>query len=127
MQSVKEFGNICSRVIQNSCIPFIAFYPDGRIMTCNPAFYSLTGYSDKELEGLKIPDSLMLPEWIFGEVKGRLECTGQPCPFECEITGKEGVRVPVEIFAHEECDEAEKTLFYYAFIHDISSRKHAEE
>ena len=35
--------------------------------------------------------------------------------------------MPVEVFAHEECDEAEKVLFYYAFIHDISSRKHAEE
>jgi PAS domain-containing protein len=52
LQTVNEFGHICSLVIQNSCIPFIAFYPDGRIMTCNPAFHYLTNYSGKELEGL---------------------------------------------------------------------------
>jgi PAS domain S-box-containing protein len=116
-------------VIRNSCIPFIAFYPDGRIMTCNPAFHSLTDYSGEELEGLIIPDSLVLPEWrwVFSEVKGRLECTGQPCPFECEVTKKGGLHVPVEVFAHEECDAAGKVRFYYAFIHDISSRKHVQE
>ncbi len=129
MQSVKEWGDIYSMVVRNSCIPFIAFYTDGRAMACNPAFYGLTGYSGQELDGLKILDSLLQPEWgrIFSEVKVRLECTGQPCPFECEITRKDGSHVPVEVFAHEECDESGKALFYYAFIHDISTRKHIEE
>lgn len=129
MQTVNEFGHICSMVIQNSCIPFIAFYPDGRIMTCNPAFYHLTDYSGMELQELKMPDAIMPQEWsrIFSEVKSRLECTGQPCPFECEIKRKGGAHVPVEIFAHEECDEAGNVLFYYAFINDISLRQHAIE
>jgi PAS domain S-box-containing protein len=129
LQTMNEFGRICSLVIRNSCVPFIAFYPDGRIMTCNPAFHCLTNYSGKELEGLTMPDSLMPQEWrwIFSEIKGRLECTGQPCPFECEIIRKGGQYVPVEVFAHEECDESGNVLFYYAFINDISSRKHAEK
>ncbi len=129
MQTVNEFGHICSMVIQNSCIPFIAFYPDGRVMTCNPAFYHLTNYSDTELQELKMPEAIMPQEWgwIFSEVKSQLECTGQPCPFECEISRKGGAHVPVEIFAHEECDEAGNVLFYYAFINDISARQHARE
>jgi PAS domain S-box-containing protein len=129
LHTVNEFSHVCSMIIQNSCVPFIAFYPDGRMMASNPAFHGLTDYSGKELEDLKMPDAIMPQEWrwIFSEVKGRLECTGKPCPFECEIMRKGGSHVPVEVFAHEECDTAGNVLYYYAFIHDISSRKHAEE
>lgn len=128
MQALDEFGHICAMVIHNSCVPFVAFFPDGRIMTCNPAFLRLTDYSDMELERMKMPDAIIPQEWtwLVAEVKSRLGCEGLPCPFECEIIKKGGSLVPVEIFAHEECDEEDNVIFYYAFINDISARKHAE-
>ncbi|MGE5422502.1 MAG: EAL domain-containing protein [Ignavibacteriales bacterium] len=116
-------------IIDHSSQPFSLVATDGTIVDCNPAFYSLTGYSKEELSSISWDKNLTPSEW-WPTQKAALETlakTGEPQRYEKEYVRKDGTRVVVELLVHLLKDPSTDTDYYYSFITDISRRKAAEE
>ncbi|MGZ4955386.1 MAG: PAS domain S-box protein [Methylobacter sp.] len=116
-------------LIRTSEQPIAVGYPDGRIGLANAAFEALTGYSAEELQGINWATVLTPTEWleIEREKLSELLHTGQPIRYEKEYFRKNGTRVPIELLVHLKTDFEGKPEFYYAFITNITERKHAEQ
>lgn len=52
-----------AHILERCAQPFAMGYPDGRLVRCNAAFETLTGYSAAELVDLRWPEDLTPPEW----------------------------------------------------------------
>jgi PAS domain S-box-containing protein len=117
-----------SNVLRLSSQPFSASYPDGRMMYCNSAFCTLSGYSEDELRTMTWRIDITPPHWreLERRMLRALDRTGQPQRYEKEIIRKDGSRVAVEVFIHRICGEKGEVQCHYAFITDITERKRAE-
>ena len=126
---VHEEKEFLANLLNKSSQPFAIGYPDGRLGLHNEAFERLTGYSSDELSKTDWSKKLTPPEWLEVERENleKLHSTGKPVRYEKEYIRKDGIRVPVEILAHLEKDENDQPLHYYAFLTDISERKHTEK
>ncbi|OPY28670.1 MAG: putative diguanylate cyclase [Methanocella sp. PtaU1.Bin125] len=109
--------------------PFVAGDPDGTLRIFNEAYCRLTGYGRDELENVSWSETLTTPGSRQHEIDmlKRLEETGEPQRYEKDCVRKDGTVVPVELFTHIARDGNGRTLFYYAFITDISERRRSEE
>lgn len=118
-----------SGALEHSSQPFIASYPDGRVMYCNSAFYRLTHYTEEELRRMRWHKDLTPSEWHEVEAKAieKLDRTGQPQRYETECIRKDGSRVPVEVFVHHVRNSEGHIQYYYTFVTDITERKCMEE
>lgn len=118
-----------SNALQRSSQPFSASYPDGHIMYCNPAFCTLSGYSEEELRTMTWIADLTPPEWreLERSVLKKLYRTGEPRRYEKELIRKDGSRCPTEVFLHEVCDGERNVQYHYRFISDITERKRREK
>lgn len=77
-------------------------FPDRRLGYVNSAFERLVGYSKKELESIDWMETLTPPEWrrVEQEKLEELLKTDVPVRYEKEYIGKDGRRVPIELFVH---------------------------
>lgn len=115
-------------VLERSSQPFVASAADGYIITCNPAFCELSGYSLNELRNMKWNWDLNPPaqsEAIM-ESTWKLYNTGQPQHFERGYQRKDGSLVPAEEFVHQVCDNEGKVKYYCSFITDVTKIKEKE-
>lgn len=117
-----------TNVLEQTAQPFAAIYPDGGVMTCNPAFCQLTGYTKDELLRMNWLNDLTPPVWrrIETDRLASIHNTGNPERYEKEIIRKDGSAVPVELFMHQVSDQSGKALFYWSFITDITESKLSE-
>jgi PAS domain S-box-containing protein len=117
-----------ANVIEKSFQPFGIGYPDGRLGAVNAAFCDLVGYGSEELNTMDWIVGLTPPEWREHEAQylAELRRTGKPVRFEKEFFRKDGSRVPIELFVHQENDEGGNPLYYYSFITDLTERKQSE-
>jgi PAS domain S-box-containing protein len=115
-------------LLEQSSQPFAIGYPDGRIGRFNPAFLTLLGYRSDEVHVLEWSRDLTPPEWRAREEEKlmELEHSDQPVRYEKEYLRKDGSQVPVELLTHVVRDPDGAPAFYYAFITDITERKHAQ-
>lgn len=116
-------------VLQRSSQPFVVSLPDGKIITCNPAFCDWMGYTLDELRAMKWNRDLHSQEQgqIMQKVLLELNNTGRPQYIEREYRHKNGQIIPGEEFVHQVCDQEGRLKFYCCFITDISERKRNEK
>ena len=112
---------------QKSSQPFGMGYADGRLGMANDAVQRLLGYTAEELSAIDWIHDITPREWIEKEKPfiEELHRTGIPVRYEKEYLRKDGTRVPVEVLVHLARDEQGGPDYYYAFITDITERKHA--
>ena len=115
-------------LLEHSSQPFAIAYPDGRIGRFNPAFLALLGYGSEELRTLDWIGELTPSDWRAREQEKLLELehSDQPVRYEKEYLRKDGSRVPVELLTHVVREPDGRPAFYYAFITDITERRHAQ-
>lgn len=116
---IKERALFLSWAMENSQ-PIFAAYPDGRIIACNRAFLSLTGYMKEELnkmtwtEGLTPPELRSQVALVLDEVRR----AKQPQHYRQEYIRKDGMLVEVELVTNQACDLNGRFRYYYFIIKD---------
>lgn len=117
------------KIIEHSSQCFCIIDAGYRLLYYNAAYCELTGYTETEIYNKSTLTEITPVEWRgkMSEVFGELRRTGQPQRYEKEIVRKDGVRVPVESFIHQVCDQDGSVLYYYSFVTDITRRKRAEK
>ncbi|WP_230741937.1 GAF domain-containing sensor histidine kinase [Methanooceanicella nereidis] len=123
----KELKSMLPDILESNIMPFMAVYPDSKIMTFNRAFLEFLGYDREELLEKSIGD--ITPANILEHnlsMLNEVRNTGRPQKYEKEYIRKDGSTVPVEIFTHLVRDQGGRPLYFYSFITDISERKKAE-
>lgn len=111
-------------ILRRSTQPFVAMSQDRSIITCNPAFCELSGYTLDELRQMT---------WNWGLSKDEnYKYIGDVCLNEARCSektyiSKDGKCIPVEEFTHQVCSNDGEIKYYYAFVNDISERKKNEE
>ena len=128
LQDSQRENQFLAELIRASTQPMGVGYPDGRMGLVNVAFEALTGYSAEELLSMDWATELTPPEWFeFEQSKlAELQRTGQSIRYEKEYLRKDGVRLPVELLVNLKTGADGLPEFYYAFVTDITERKHAE-
>jgi len=129
MENLFDMKLFSAEALSNDTISFIAWYDDGRIVTCNPPFVELTGYATDELDSMEWPCDFAPPKTceLITKSIDSLKRGLKAYRHEGIITRKDSTTVPIEMYVHRHNDAAGKFLFYYSFITDISSRKRVEE
>jgi PAS domain S-box-containing protein len=115
--------------IRFSSQAFAVGYPDGRIGLVNPAFCDLVGYTEEELRQIDWNRVLTSEAWREQDARylAELTVTGKPVHYEKAYIHKDGHCIPIEMLVHIKTDESGKTLYYYAFIRDLTERRQADE
>jgi PAS domain S-box-containing protein len=128
-KKILEKTQFLADIIEKAQQPIGIGYPDGRLGFCNPSFCDLTGYTADELKTMDWVNVLTPPKWIPTEMQAlkELERTGEPVKYEKEYIRKDGVYVPIELFVHVVKNQNDDTLYYYAFITDITERKQTDD
>jgi diguanylate cyclase (GGDEF)-like protein/PAS domain S-box-containing protein len=101
---------------------------DGRYLAGNPAYQSLTGYTQEELASFKsLIDLAPLDERrrLTEQLASRLEGGEVPFRYESALITKDGRRIQVETAVRRLTSEGRHRLL--ALVHDISERHRAEE
>lgn len=109
-------------ILERSTQPFLAARPDGTIITCNPAFTELTGYSLQEIRKMKCQNIVN----NFVDLQEAADPLN-PCRFEGDYPCKNGGTVPIEAFVHRVGDHEGQTKYYYTFINSILQRRSNEK
>lgn len=117
-----------AHVLENTSQPFLAFYPNGEIITCNEAFIDLLGYREEDLRELTINDFMTTLDFKKMEQMEREEllATHEPQMYNTEYRHKDNRVIPVEILIHRSQPD-NNGEHYYAFVTDITDRLKLEE
>jgi PAS domain S-box-containing protein/diguanylate cyclase (GGDEF)-like protein len=102
---------------------------DGRLLTVNPKFAEIIGYTREEAQGLSIKD-ITHPEDIEGSLDGRarmLTGTGAPYEKELRLVRRDGSRVWAQITTSLVRAAEGQPSYFISIILDISERKRFEE
>lgn len=101
---------------------------EGTVLTCNPAFEIMVGYSLEELK--EIPFLSLTPEkWHDIETKileEQVLTRGYSDLYEKEYVRKDGVIFPVELTVYLTRDESDNPSGFWAYVRDITERKRTE-
>lgn len=110
-------------LFRNSSQPVGIFHADGRVRLVNRSFEQLTGYREEKL--IKSPSDKRPMEWKDSELDelAKLEQTELPAVFEKNIQRNDGVEFPVELKVYKARDYRTGSIYYYAYVTDISRRK----
>ena len=102
---------------------------DGEILTCNPRFSAIVGYSQDELPGMKVKQ-ITPPEFLVqsDEVLHRPGIGGPDFPsWEKPYVRKDGSLTWVRLTASIQRDGQGHPLHLITFVEDINARKNAED
>ncbi|MGE5415364.1 MAG: PAS domain S-box protein, partial [Acidobacteriota bacterium] len=113
--------------LELSSQPFVAVDIEGRVINCNPAFSTLSGYTRDELLNKTLNDVItQYDQRLFNNALQKVADASQPVSFQIDGIRKDGAVIPVEIFGHRVNDFSGKTRYYYGFITDITERRKEE-
>ena len=118
-----------SRLFQNMADAFVEVDFAGRIITTNPTFQTMLGYSESELLGLMWRDITpkiwrALEEDILAE---QVMPQGSSGPFQKEFRRKDGTVIPVEVRIFLLKDAEGRSESMWAIVRDITDKQHAEQ
>jgi len=123
-EKLNESDKKLQQVITTTSEGFWLMDETGRFLEVNPAFSNLVGYSEKELLSMGIPDIEALESKQETDLHIRKVLKMGNDRFETVMRRKDRSLVNVEVNVSR--FGLSKNRFF-AFIHDISERKHAEE
>jgi len=129
MENLYDMGQFATEALSNDTISFVAWYDDGRIVTCNPPFVELTGYTREEMDDMEWPWDFTTPKTfeMISKSIDTLKHGLKTYRHEGVCIRKDGTTVPIDIAVHRHYDPTGKFLFHYSFISDISKSKKFEE
>jgi len=113
-------------VVQNSPVAIATLEFDGRIVSCNPAFTKLFGYSEQEAVGQDL-DSLVAPGFLHAEAERftQLAASGEGARAQTHRARRDGSLVEVELFSVPVVAEGTR-LGVLALYHDLTERRRAQ-
>ena len=129
IREILELGNFASEAIEGDTVSFISWYRDGRILTANKQFFSLTGCSREEASGMVWPDDFA-PVETRSIIKKAMEALihgEKSYEYEGELNRKDGSSIFVALFVHVYYPAQKGEPFYYSFITDITKHKQMDE
>lgn len=97
--------------------------PDGKFLEVNPAMEGITGYSKRELLGMKVVDLYVHPE----QREAALQAGALGTPTEIEFRRKDGSIIVVLDAKTLVRDQAGKPLYFDGILEDITVRKRLED
>lgn len=101
--------------------------PDGKILTANPAFLNLLGYSEMDdLEGIDLNKTHKNPDGRK-QFREEIEEKGEVYAKESILVNREGKSIVVEEYAKVYKDGREQVLFYEGIVIDATLKKQNEE
>ncbi|MBT3375516.1 MAG: PAS domain S-box protein [Lentisphaerae bacterium] len=115
-------------LIQRSRDGYALLDMDGEFVLCNPAYYTMLGYTKEELRDRTYAD--ITPErWQASDEAGleRMLKTGYCDLYEKEYRRKDGTLFPVEIQSYLIRDDDGNPSGMWSFVRDIAERKRAED
>ncbi|MBN2081482.1 PAS domain S-box protein [bacterium] len=129
LERSEEQTRFFAEILERSTVPFAAATPSGILLTFNPAFCELTGYSEQELRGTSWTGQLTPPHWREQEARilAKLRQTHQPQRYEIELMCRNKSMIPVEILAQVMCTATGEPQFFFIFVEDISERHKLQE
>ncbi len=112
--------------LRDSCV---TFSQEGKITECNESFRQLLGYEEDEL--CHLTNSDITPEkWYEFEnnvIEKQVLKQGYSDVYEKEYIRKDGTVFPIELITYLTKDVNGKPTGFWAFVRDISERKHNAE
>ncbi|HEV8267248.1 MAG TPA: PAS domain S-box protein [Thermoanaerobaculia bacterium] len=101
---------------------------DGLLLTANAAFARLLGFSSpEEIVGTRSIGDLYFDPKERDRLIALYEPKGSAAEVEVLFRRKDGSPICVQMHAHAVKDEEGRTLYFEGFLHDLTSRKRAEE
>jgi two-component system, sensor histidine kinase and response regulator len=117
-------------LVSNSPVAIVVLDNNSKIVSCNPAFERLFGYSSEEAQGSKIDVLVTNPETFDEATQYTQQAMAGPVHGSGKRRNKNGTFVDVEIFAVPVTQDGEK-IGALGIYHDITelvrSRQEAEE
>lgn len=95
---------------------------EGKILNCNSAATTMSGYSKKEIINKKLSDSVLVSESDRNYLNSLLKVPSkEPHGFEFQFTSKNGKKIDIEMVSHNAFIEDERIILNIA--RDITKRK----
>ena len=102
--------------------------PEGRILLANPALAAMLGYdSPDELRELDLARDIYLRPEERAALVARYERSSEPWTVEVEWRKRDGTPLWVQISAHVVPDDTGRTLYFEAFVQDVTERRLSED
>lgn len=123
----KRHQQLLNQLFFNSPIGIVLVDAEGRVQNINQSFSKIFGYSEKEIEGKNL-DQTIVPDKMDeqGEILSQLSFTGDSFQTETIRISKEGKEIPVLVGGVPVDLDGEVIAIYGMYV-DISERKSKEE
>jgi PAS domain S-box-containing protein len=111
----------------NTTDAIAVFDLDGKVLTVNPAFEALYGWSNKELVGQSIP---IIPEQLWNDAEARWKEVQEGVAIigrETKHQRKDGREIDAEVTISPIRNEKGKVIALSAILRDITDKKRTEE
>ena len=125
LRELSELGTFAADIIDGDRRSFVAWFKDGRLLAINPPFEKLTGYTRDELEKMKWPEDLVVPEMrgLIMKVMDDLDRREVISEHHGELRRKGGARVEISAFVQRYCPGNGGVPCYFSFVTDLTERK----
>ena len=128
LKAIKKEKEFSSGLLESMQEGLYTINLESEIISVNPSFCKMTGYTEKELLGVKRPYPFSAPELAEANNKRYKLLTENknPASYENIYVRKNGERFPVQIIVSSINDENGDKIANFATIQDITERRKAE-
>jgi len=129
MRDLTELGGLAADVVNSDTVAFISWFKDGSLLSINPPFSNITGYSKKEIQGMRWPEDFCVKDTADYIKVGvdTLEKGENAYQFDGALIRKGGSIVNVQMFVHKyHLSNEAGGPFYFSFVTDITERLQSE-
>jgi PAS domain S-box-containing protein len=114
-------------LLHNTKTGFFRLSSEGRFLEANPALADMLGYaSEEELLQVDAMDNFFVTSGRFNALKESLEKTDSVAGVIEQLHRKDRSTITIEANIRKAINESDATLYYEAFVNDITERSKAE-
>jgi PAS domain S-box-containing protein len=120
LRELSELGSFAAKAINDGHVAFISWTGDGRMLSINPQFEKLTGYSRDELEKMRWPDDLAVPGTCdsIKMAMNDLDPGRGQSGHAGELLSRDGTQREVTILVRHYLPRDGEGPFYFSFINE---------